>query len=534
MVDLTDPSRRTNRCGGVRRTVVACGRQPPLFFMSESSDPDRPASQHKHTRARTRSSGPQSRYFAAMSRSQSPISSLRHLLGSAECGIPDATVLSRYAYIAPNELYRNLFSNAAKRDSDDGTAPNRCEAGWLVSDNGVECDPVFVAHSTLSAVWLLRETLPKASLSDASWEALARAARLPQQPEGTPPSTQRRRPSPPSPPPSTARTAKRARTNSPGDVQEDVDGLDDIESMISSLVELDAPLEPPPVLRQEVTHNNRRAQRRRGEKLKAQAKAEALKQKQSLGLIQPCESAPPIELAAYASILPDDETMVAWIIKQPVSSGWLLYEAADTPYSTAMAMLGKARALGNETALCHVISFLQSWRSCGTPFASAWAPAPSAARSGAGRTLARLNPPEGGGVGGVVDDAFRHAWDMVNVYEGKLTAVHVQYRWAMASLARAYMEGITALERRDDMAGKGKSRGRGGHGNLRSEAKKALLSLIFPHAGGKDYSIFNKRLQRATRWYQAAHALGWGCLCLMPPVFSISLFGLFARLFSRA
>ncbi|KAF2176000.1 hypothetical protein K469DRAFT_608598, partial [Zopfia rhizophila CBS 207.26] len=81
--------------------------------------------------------------------------------------------LRKYAYTTPNhESYHKLFWNAAKPNSKEGTPPNDYGAGWLVPDDPTECDPIFVAHSALSAIWLLRETLPKDTLSDANWEHL--------------------------------------------------------------------------------------------------------------------------------------------------------------------------------------------------------------------------------------------------------------------------------------------------------------------------------------------------------------------------
>jgi hypothetical protein len=52
----------------------------------------------------------------------------------------------------------------------------------------------------------------------------------------------------------------------------------------------------------------------------------------------------------------------------------------------------------------------------------------------------------------------------------------------VAFLARIYVEKITELEQEDDKVGRGQRRGRGGKDNLRTEAKKALLSQVFPNA----------------------------------------------------
>jgi hypothetical protein len=116
----------------------------------------------------------------------------------------------------------------------------------------------------------------------------------------------------------------------------------------------------------------------------------------------------------------------------------------------------------------------------------------------------------------VIDSAFRHAWNTVNYYDQQLAAVHIQYRWAMAFLGRAYADKITLLQQEDQLAGRGRGKSRSGKGNLRTEARNALLPLVCNKIDERDKDIFKKRLQRATRWYEAATRLGWGSLCLMP------------------
>jgi hypothetical protein len=64
----------------------------------------------------------------------------------------------------------------------------------------------------------------------------------------------------------------------------------------------------------------------------------------------------------------------------------------------------------------------------------------------------------------------------------------------MAFLTRAYAEKVAELEREDETAGRGQGRSRYRKGNLQTQAKKALLSLVLPNAASKDYSIFKKRL----------------------------------------
>jgi hypothetical protein len=428
----------------------------------------------------------------------------------------DTALLPNHIYSPPNEQYEKLFFFKATVS---GSQPNRStySAGWLLPGEATDCHPVFVAHSTLSAIWLLRETLPASALDDAAWERLTQAAcELAQGEEEAPPSAQPshslpKRSAPPLPSP----TRKRARVDSSASVSD-----------TASVQELE-PNPPPspsqePVLITTTTNNNRRAERARIEKRKVQA----LKKRQTLGLVEPCEAAPPAEHAAYASILPKDEPIIAWIIKQRAGDSDF-YTTARSPYVTATSMLEKAYALGNESAQYHAVRFLQSWRTYGSPFpsstssfsttppTSSFSTTPQAASSNKRRRLPWLyrNSPS---QRSTTDNLFRDAWGVVDHYETQMAAIHIQYRWAMAFLGRAYADKITLLEREDQARGKGQSRSRDGRGNLRTEARTALLPLVYGEITSRERSICKKRLQRATRWYNAAMTLGWGSLCLMP------------------
>jgi hypothetical protein len=418
---------------------------------------------------------------------------------------PSVDVHREYPYVPPNEHYRELFRKATER----AIPPNAHSAGWLVPDESTKCDPVFVAHSIQSAIRLLRQILPEYTLSNAAWDALARAAPSPTQHSedaDAPASAQR----PHSPLPSASETpcAKRAKTVHLDDID-----ASDHQSPTSALSETDGLAEEPAdhhneegeVPRTNVTNNNRLAGQRCG-----------LKRKRSLGLIKPHKEAPAAEHSAYASIPPKDEPTVAWIIKQKAGDS-TLYETAHNPYATAATMLQHACALGNQSALSYAATFLKSWRSLGAPFPTRAAPSSTPTTTSSALTK-RMSLPwmASSSQCNTVDSDFRSAWNAVNFFEDQLAAVHIQYRWAMAFLARAYAEKVAELEREDETAGRGQGRGRHGKGNLRTQAKKALLSLVLPNAASKDYSIFKKRLQRATRWYEAADRLGWGSLCLMP------------------
>lgn len=83
-----------------------------------------------------------------------------------------------------------------------------------------------------------------------------------------------------------------------------------------------------------------------------------LKGKRSIGLARPLQDALPTERGAFASISPEDKSVMAWIIKQHVDDSLPLYNTSLTPYETATTMLQNAYALGNQTALSHTSSFL--------------------------------------------------------------------------------------------------------------------------------------------------------------------------------
>ncbi|KAE8872252.1 hypothetical protein PTNB73_03711, partial [Pyrenophora teres f. teres] len=92
------------------------------------------------------------------------------------------------------------------------------------------------------------------------------------------------------------------------------------------------------------------------------------KKRLDLGLVAPSDKADAKEKAAYTSITQKDESVVAWIIKQPVSEETDFYSSTQTPYLTACTLLEKARVLGNQSSQYHAAQFLQAWRERGSPF----------------------------------------------------------------------------------------------------------------------------------------------------------------------
>ncbi|KAF2184504.1 hypothetical protein K469DRAFT_688526 [Zopfia rhizophila CBS 207.26] len=89
-----------------------------------------------------------------------------------------------------------------------------------------------------------------------------------------------------------------------------------------------------PALTTTVTNNNLRAERRREE----ERKAHALEKKQSLSLQQPYKSASRAEHAAYDSISPNDETIIAWIIRQCISDSTFYDSALSRSRSPKVAV----------------------------------------------------------------------------------------------------------------------------------------------------------------------------------------------------
>lgn len=183
--------------------------------------------------------------------------------------------------------------------------------------------------------------------------------------------------------------------------------------------------------------------------------------------------------------------------------------AAASPYATATSMLEKARALGSPTAQRHAAAFLSAWRSRGSPFPVAGQVASQMALSVDGANAlpaTQLVPWKATRPASAVDSAFCSAYQLVEHYENRLAAVHIEYRWAMAFLGRTYADKVASLEDTNV------------RGNQRSSAIAALLQAVTPDGCKPTEAVrraFKIRLNRAARWYHAASTLDWGCLCLM-------------------
>lgn len=432
----------------------------------------------------------------------------------------EASVARRYGYAPPNEEYERLFLRKATipRSQRHESAP-RSSAGWLIPDPHDDdscslCQPVFVANSLMSAIWLLREMLPDGTLSSDGWDSLVYGAQSvaddgvvveppsAQKPSASPLSEHRKRPTP------SAQTlsSKRARSEAP-----------ETPSASPQLSERGESSEEQQLERTTTTTNhNRRAERERDKKLEVSR----TKKRFDLGLVEPGDKASLQERAAYASIARQDESTIAWIIKQPVSddSSVDFYNAARTPYFTACTLLERARALGNHASRYHAAQFLQAWRERGSAFRSQGRPDGSqssldsdqSAKRKSDQLLVLLGKKH------AADFAFCFAWDMCNRSEGEMAAVHIEYRWAAALLGQAYVNKIAQIKQDDMSSSNDRTRNRYGKGPVRKEALVALLELVSLNPTDKDRLVFRKRLAKAMRWYTVTQLLGWGSLTLMP------------------
>jgi hypothetical protein len=415
---------------------------------------------------------------------------------------------STYGYDPPNEDYQKLFLRQATVSSSPRNSlfcPH--SAGWLIPNDGSACKPVFIAHSVLSALWLLRETLASDALSGEGWDKLVCAARdLADDPSDpsyeAPPSAQKPRDSPQ---PGTKRSAISAPASAPKQRRTSTAPPSPTSPQLSDIEQAeDSALEEPAQVT--ITNNTRRTDRA------ITRKVEAVKQQKKigLGLIKPAETAPRREQLAYASIAQKDEPVIAWIIKQDINSEPFIY-SVPSPYATACTLLEKAQLVGNPTSQASAATFFQSWRKHGTPFA---APEPLAIRS-LTSTRSRFSSSQSC-VSAMHQNVLSAAWEFCDRYEQEIDVFHIKYRWAMAFLGQAYAAKVDEIKTADAAVSNDTTHNRYGKGKISSEAINALLQQLSLPETPDDRQRFRKRLGRATRWYQAAKALGWSILCLMP------------------
>jgi hypothetical protein len=407
--------------------------------------------------------------------------------GSIHLSMPVASdVLERHPYVPPSPEYCRLLYESAGAPEDEAPLASARSAGWLASAEEA-CPPVFVANSLLSAVWLLRASLPADALEAGVWKRLAFAA---------------------------STRADESSSDEEGTSQEEEDATRNTRRSKRRRTTREDEAGEGSLPAKKKTAKKKTAKTTKGRTTKTTTTATKTttatgRRAKKSGLASPLPTAPQAEFAAYHSIQPADEATVAWIFKQPVKEADF-YATATTPYSTALAMVEKARKLGNDVSRAHAGAFLSAWRACGSP-------------------LARVGAGTGGGGGGAPSStalvqrgtattttttttdalSFGDLWDTVLSCEAQLAAVHIQYRWYMACLAKRYIDKVTMLEQ-DRQPDSGRRQGRG---NARSEAKRAMLAEVRRPVS---WDAFNTRLKRAMRWYDVTQYIGWGGLCLMP------------------
>lgn len=452
--------------------------------------------------------------------------SARQFDGGA-CSFPLATTVPIYE--PPNTEYERVFFDA--KSSQTSTPPQRCSAGWIIPDASSICNPIFIAHSLLSAIWLVRETLPPNTLSTDAWACLAHAADKLASPGGSmpPPSAQKGRlkgqPVPWAVSPaafapersSLGQRGKRAgsplESASPKRTQLAVSGAGEAaSSVVGEVDEPDSIVEPAqavPLSSKHTHHTNNtmKAERRRMKKQEARQ----VQKRYELGLLAPSDKAPRKEHAAYTSITQPDETLIAWIIKQPYESDTDFFAGANTPYYTACSLLEKARAMGNASSRVHAAQFLQAWRKQGSLFHGESNAIMASQDFSSTQSQVRGRRPMN-----AADSAFRFAWEMCNQSESDMATVHITYRWAAALLGQAYQKRIKQIRESDKDMVISTARSRNGKGQVRTEAADDLLTLVYTKPTDKDRRLFKNRVARGMRWYTMGQVLGWGSFCLVP------------------
>ncbi|KAF2702507.1 hypothetical protein K504DRAFT_394301, partial [Pleomassaria siparia CBS 279.74] len=218
--------------------------------------------------------------------------------------------------------------------------------------------PVFVANSLLSAVWLLRASVAKETLSHKKRHNKRKRTEDNKDEEGGEQGEQ-----------------EQGQEEGGNKVEEEGEGGEDKEGQEPTHINT-------------VTSNNRRAARQREARLHAQLK----RRRVSLGLVEPGKEAPGIERAAYTLIEPKDEGTVSWILQQRTTEDRCFLSTARQPYATVRTMLEKAKAMGNTTAAAHARLFLQAWQARGSPVVRAISGPPVPSPSEAAGTSTAVKP----------------------------------------------------------------------------------------------------------------------------------------------
>lgn len=423
----------------------------------------------------------------------------------------EARFACKCRYEPPNEDYERLFFRQAavpRSQHDQDASPH--SAGWLIPnpDDDSVCKPVFVAHSVLSAIWLLRETLADDALSNDGWDRLVSAAQSLAE-DGTvePPSAQK--PSASSVTQRAKRLAPSTPASSPKRARTEALETPAASPQLEDLVEEQRAITT-------VTNNNRRAERQRIKDYEAALIERSL----DLGLVAPDKKAADDERGAYAAVPAKDKEVIAWLFKQKAvdkhRSEIDFYNAVKTPYVKARQFLAKARALGSPSSQEHAAHFLQIWRERGELFGSGGGVAAhySAVSSQAQRLHASLATSS---QRDSTDTTFCDAWERCSVYNRVVKSVQIEYRWAQALLGKALTDKLAHIRHSDSLVSRDMTN-RFGKGQRRTEAIDSLIRLVSsnPDPSKKERGLFRDYLAKAVKWYRIAEGLGWGVLLVMP------------------
>jgi hypothetical protein len=436
------------------------------------------------------------------------------------CSFPQATTVPIYE--PPNVEYERVFFDAKCSQTSLPLQPR--SAGWIIPDTNSVCKPVFVAHSLLGALWLVRETLPPNTISNDVWACLAHAANNLISPGESrpPPSAQKvlqksqpvlwaTAPKPSSSNQGEKRTSSPLESASPKRTRRAASETGEAASSVDGEADEPASIVDPAPLPKHTHHTNNtmRAEKRRREKLKARQE----QKRYELGLLAPIagDETLPKEQAAYTSITQPDEKLVAWIIKQPYVGDIDFFTGAKTPYYTACSLLEKARAMGNVSSQVHATQFLQAWRKQGALFRTESSAV--IASQGSGSMHIQVH---GRQCVNATESAFCSAWEKCDQSESEMASAHIKYRWVFALLGQAYNTKIEQIREKDKARVITSARGRNGKGQVRAEATDDLLALLYANPTEKDRRLLKSRVTRGMRWYKMGQALGWGSFCLVP------------------
>jgi hypothetical protein len=90
----------------------------------------------------------------------------------------DGQQAQQHPYVPPTVAYERVLWEAtrtAELSSSPAPVNVAASAGWILP-RAADTPPVFIAHTMLAAVWLLRQSLPDGAVTPSAWAQLAQAA----------------------------------------------------------------------------------------------------------------------------------------------------------------------------------------------------------------------------------------------------------------------------------------------------------------------------------------------------------------------